>query len=107
MIYVLILFSAAGMGLQSVAARRMNLPGIATVVFTSTLTNIIAAVTDTVLGRGPFPFSAKRQVAVFAAYLIGTLLAGAFVTHDLEVLILLPLGAILAALINEVTASAA
>ena len=103
-IYVLILFSAAGMGLQSVAARRMNLPGIPTVVFTSTLTNIVAAGADTLLGRGPFPFSAKRQLAVFAAYVVGTLFAGVLATHNLEVLILLPLGAVLAALFNEITA---
>ena len=99
MIFVLIVVSAAGMGLQSVAARRMNLPGIPTVVFTSTLTNIVAAGTDTMLGRGPFPFSAKRQVAVFA----GTLVAGALASRDIELLVLLPLGAVLAALLCEFT----
>lgn len=50
-IYVLILLSAAGMGIQSVAARRINLPGIPTVVFTSTLTSIVMAATEAVLRR--------------------------------------------------------
>jgi uncharacterized membrane protein YoaK (UPF0700 family) len=55
---VLILLSAAGMGIQSVAARRINLPGIPTVVFTSTLTSIVMAATETILRRAAFPFEA-------------------------------------------------
>jgi len=66
-IYVLILLSAAGMGIQSVAARRINLPGIPTVVFTSTLTSIVMAATKAVLRRAMFPFEALRQIAVFCA----------------------------------------
>jgi uncharacterized membrane protein YoaK (UPF0700 family) len=100
-IYVLILLSAAGMGIQSVAARRINLPGIPTVVFTSTLTSIVMAATEAVLRRTPFPFDGLRQIAVFCAYLVGTLLAGVMASRSLGTIVLLPLIAVLGVLGSE------
>src|SRR6185312_13291431 len=50
-LYGLILLGAAGMGVQSVAARQDNRPGVTTVVFTSTLTSIVIAATGAILGR--------------------------------------------------------
>jgi uncharacterized membrane protein YoaK (UPF0700 family) len=97
-VYGLILLSAAGMGIQSVAARRINLPGIPTVVFTSTLTSIVMAATEAVLRRTRFPFEGLRQIAVFCAYLIGTLLAGVMASRSLGAIVLLPLIAVLGAL---------
>src|SRR5262249_49438724 len=45
-LYVLIALSSTGMGIQAVVARRINAPGIPTVVFTTTLTNIVIAAID-------------------------------------------------------------
>ncbi len=100
-VYGLILLSAAGMGIQSVAARRINLPGIPTVVFTSTLTSIVMAATEAVLKRPRFQFEALRQLAVFCAYLLGTLLAGAMASRGLGSIVMLPLIAVLGALVSE------
>lgn len=96
-LYGLILLSAIGMGVQSVAARHINLPGLPTVVFTSTLTSIVMAVTEAALHRKRLPRDAWRQSAVFAAYLFGTLLAGAMAPHSLGLIVVLPLFAVLCA----------
>lgn len=103
-IYLLIVLSAAGMGAQSVAARLINLPGIPTVVFTSTLTSIVIAATEAVLRRAALPFEAWRQIAVFCAYLCGTLLAGVISWRSLGALVPLPLGAVIIALALEYSA---
>jgi uncharacterized membrane protein YoaK (UPF0700 family) len=100
-VYGLILLSAAGMGVQSAAARRMNLPGISTVAFTNTLTSIVIAATGAVLRRAAFPFEGLRQIAVFCAYLVGTLLAGVTASRSLGAIVLLPLIAVLGALGTE------
>src|SRR5436309_2152018 len=50
-LYALILLSAVGMGVQGVAARHINSPGINTIVFTSTLVSIVISLTDTVMRR--------------------------------------------------------
>ena len=71
-LYVLILLGAAGMGVQSVAARQDNRPGVTTVVFTSTLTSIVIALTGAILGSPHrLGFAAKRQMFMFLAYGIG------------------------------------
>jgi uncharacterized membrane protein YoaK (UPF0700 family) len=97
-VYGLILLSAAGMGIQSAAARRMNIPGISTVAFTNTLTSIVITATEAVLRRRAFPFEGIRQLAVFSAYLVGTLLAGVMASRSLGNIVLLPLIASLCAL---------
>lgn len=97
-IYVLIVLSALGMGAQLVAARRLNLPGVPTVVFTTTLGSIVMTLTHALLRReAPMP-EALRQSAVFATYLAGAVLAGVLAPSHLGILVLLPLGAVVAAL---------
>ena len=100
-LFPLILLSATGMGAQSVAARHINLPGLPTVVFTSTLTSIVMAATEMVFHGTPFSVDAVRQCAVFGAYLAGALLAGIVATHSLGAVVLLPLAAVLIALVAE------
>lgn len=100
-IYLLIALSATGMGIQAVAARRINVPGIPTVVLTTTLTNIVMAATDAIARRVPLSFETKRTIGVFSVYLAGATLAGALASRHLGVLAVLPLIAVLAALAIE------
>ena len=79
-LYVLILLGAAGMGIQSVAARQDGRPGVTPVVFTSTLTAMVIAVTGAVLGSPHrLGFAAKRQSFIFLAYGVGAV-TGSFLT---------------------------
>jgi len=96
-VYLLIAFAAMGMGTQSVAARRINAPSLPTVVFTTTLTNIVMAATDAVVRRTPLSLDTKRQIGIFAVYLVGATLAGVLATRHVGVLAVLPLVAVLSA----------
>ncbi|MGO8920012.1 MAG: YoaK family protein [Stellaceae bacterium] len=97
-VYALIFLSALGMGVQIVAARRVNLPGIPTVVFTSTLASMVMMATDAVIRRRPLPVDAVRQSVLLAIYLAGAMLAGALALRHRGILVMLPLGAVLCAL---------
>jgi uncharacterized membrane protein YoaK (UPF0700 family) len=96
--YPLIFLSALGMGLQIVAARQINLPGLPTVVFTTTLASILITATTAARRRQALPIDAWRQVAIFFSYLAAAVLAGALALRAPGLLVLLPLAAVLAAL---------
>jgi uncharacterized membrane protein YoaK (UPF0700 family) len=98
-LYPLIVLSAVGMGAQSVGARRIDLPGIPTVVFTSTLTNICMAMTEAALRWQPLSADAIRQITASFTYLCGAALAGVLGTHNLGNIICLPLVAVFSALV--------
>jgi uncharacterized membrane protein YoaK (UPF0700 family) len=100
-IYALIALSATGMGIQTVAARRINVSGIPTVVFTTTLTTIVMAGMAAIARRVPLSFDTKRQIGIFAIYLAGATLAGALASGHLGGLAVLPLIAVLSALAIE------
>jgi uncharacterized membrane protein YoaK (UPF0700 family) len=98
-LYLLILLAGAGMGIQSVAARQDDRPGVTTVVFTSTLTAIVISLTDAVLGSPhPLGFTAKRQVFIFLAYGAGAVTGGFLTKRAIDAMPFLPLLASLAAL---------
>ncbi len=97
-VYLLIFLSALGMGVQIIAARQVNLPGIPTIVFTSTLASIVMMATDAAARRRPLPVDARHQGAVFVTYLAAAVFAGWLASRNPGVLVLLPLGAVLAAL---------
>lgn len=98
-LYVLILLGAAGMGIQSVAARQDGRPGVTTVVFTSTLTAIVIAVTGAVLGSPHrLGFAAKRQSFIFLAYGVGAVTGGFLTWRAIDAIPFLPLLTALAAL---------
>ena len=85
--------------IQSVAARQDGRPGVTTVVFTSTLTAIVIAVTDTVLGSPHrLGFAAKRQIFMFLAYGVGAVTGGFLTWRAIDAIPFLPLLAALAAL---------
>jgi uncharacterized membrane protein YoaK (UPF0700 family) len=99
-LYVLILLGAAAMGVQSVAARQDDRPGISTVVFTSTLTALVIAATHALLGTPHrLGFVAKRQAFMFGAYALGALAGGFLTLQAIGVIPFLPLLASLAALL--------
>ena len=92
---LLILILAIAMGLQAVAGKKINLSSIPTVVFTSTLTNIVISVTD-LLARGKFslPDDTKRQMGSFCAYFAGAVIAGLLSFFNFSIVIGLPLAAV-------------
>jgi uncharacterized membrane protein YoaK (UPF0700 family) len=99
LLYVLILLGAAGMGIQSVAARQDGRPGVTNVVFTSTLTAIVIAVTGVALGSPRrLGFAAKRQSFILLAYGVGAVTGGFLTWRAIDAIPFLPLVAALAAL---------
>jgi uncharacterized membrane protein YoaK (UPF0700 family) len=99
---LLILILAIAMGLQGVIGKKINLSSIPTIVFTSTLTNIVTAVTDT-LARGRFSLGidTKRQIVSFFLYFAGALAAGLMCFFDFSIVIILPFAAIAAAFLTH------
>jgi uncharacterized membrane protein YoaK (UPF0700 family) len=95
---LLTLILANAMGLQGVIGKKINLSSIPTVVFTSTLTNIVISVTDT-MARGNFSLGpdTKRQVISLGLYFVGAVAAGLLCFFDFSIVIFLPLAAIVAA----------
>lgn len=99
-LYALILLSSVGMGIQGVAARSIDAPGINTVVFTFTLIAIVMSLTETLAGRSEgrnVQPETKRQIGVFLAYGFGAVLAGALVGPALSVVAWIPALAVLTA----------
>jgi uncharacterized membrane protein YoaK (UPF0700 family) len=100
-LYALILLSSIGMGIQGVVARRIKSPGINTIVFTSTLVNIVMSLTKTLAGRSEghvMPSGTKRQIRAFLAYGFGAVLAGVLVGPALSIVAWIPALAVLTAL---------
>jgi uncharacterized membrane protein YoaK (UPF0700 family) len=97
-----ILFTAVAMGMQAMVGKRVNLSNIPTVVFTSTLTNIIIGLIE-MLANGKFtmPRDTKRQLASFLMYWVGALGTGYAIYFGLPFFIVIPLAAVVVALLSE------
>lgn len=100
---LLILGLAIAMGLQGISGKKINLSSIPTIVFTSTLINIVVSVTN-VLSRGEFvlPDDTKRQIVSFCLYFAGAVAAGLLCFLNFKIVIILPLAAVAASLIIHV-----
>jgi uncharacterized membrane protein YoaK (UPF0700 family) len=96
---ILISLLSISMGLQSIIGKKINLSNIPTVVFTSTLTNLVIGLTDA-LSEKKFvlPKDTRRQATSFFLYFFGALVAGIAAYLKLAVLVALPAGAIALAL---------
>ena len=95
----LIVLLAIAMGAQSIIGKKISLSNIPTVVFTSTLTNIVIGLTD-MFGRGRafrFGRDTKRQSLSFFLYLFGAFAAGLMIRFKIPLVIVLPLLATAAA----------
>ena len=81
-VHLLVLLSAAAMGIQGIAARMVAEKGINTIVLTSTMLSIVTTITDRLLGRSKDAHllaTARRQITVVVGYAIGAALT-AFLT---------------------------
>ncbi len=94
---LLILILAIAMGLQGISGKKMNISSIPTIVFTSTLINIVISVTN-VVSRGELalPDDTKRQMVSFCLYFAGAAVAGSLCFFDFSIVIFLPLAAVAA-----------
>jgi uncharacterized membrane protein YoaK (UPF0700 family) len=101
----LILLSAAAMGIQAVAALQVNVPGVNTVVFTSTLTAIVMTATRTVMRRPKreaWPKAANWQIGTFVVYALGAVSSGVIAWRAPAIIAWPPVAAaVLAAFCNE------
>ena len=100
--YGIILFSAIGMGIQGVAARKISSAGISTIVFTSALISIVTSVTNAVVrpASGPPPrANLKGHVGTFTAYVSGAILSGVLVGSYVAWLVWIPMATVLLALV--------
>jgi uncharacterized membrane protein YoaK (UPF0700 family) len=92
---VLIALLAVSMGLQSIVGKKINLSNIPTVVFTSTLTNLVIGITDALAAeKFVLPKDTRRQAASFFLYFFGALVAGGAAYLQAAVLVFLPVCAI-------------
>jgi uncharacterized membrane protein YoaK (UPF0700 family) len=97
-----IMLASMAMGMQSIVGKRVNLSNIPTIVFTSTLTNIIIGLTETLVsGKFAMPRDTKRQVASFLMYWVGATVTGYAVFFALPFFMAIPLAAVLLALLSE------
>jgi uncharacterized membrane protein YoaK (UPF0700 family) len=79
---------AVAMGLQAVIGQAVSLT---TIVFTTTLTKLVATITDSIATRDSGALNdVKIQSSVVISYLLGALLAGTLIVHRLDVVVVLP-----------------
>jgi uncharacterized membrane protein YoaK (UPF0700 family) len=100
-LYAVVSLSAISMGIQAVAARTVNVPGISTIVFTSVLVRIVSAVTGAVAGPAAGAASQPSiapELATFLAYGCGALIAGIVAAQQVRLILWIPLAAVILAL---------
>jgi uncharacterized membrane protein YoaK (UPF0700 family) len=92
-IYVLIILSAVAMGLQGAVGRAIGIPGVPTIVITSTLTAIIGTIAEQAMShdRPALSQSTRHQITTFASYLLSAIVAGFAVAHSPGFVPLIPL----------------
>ncbi len=97
-VYGLIVLSAIAMGLQGAVGRSVRIPGIPTVVFTSTLTAIVGTLAERALARERPVLTAltRRQIETFTVYLASAALTGLALVLGFAGLPLVPLATVLA-----------
>ena len=97
-----IVLTAVAMGMQSIVGKRVNLSNIPTIVFTSTLTNIIIGLIETAAsGKFAVTSDTKRQLASFLMYFFGALATGYAVFFALPITMFIPLAVVIVALLSE------
>jgi uncharacterized membrane protein YoaK (UPF0700 family) len=91
-----IMLLAVAMGVQAVIGQTISLT---TIVFTTTLTKLVATVADSVANGDALGLEdVKIQSAVVVSYLFGALLSGSLIVHRMDIVVLLPLIGVVAAL---------
>jgi uncharacterized membrane protein YoaK (UPF0700 family) len=83
-----ILLLAMAMGIQAVIGQTISLT---TIVFTTTLTKLVAAIADSIAnGDSSILKDVRLQSAVVVSYLFGALLAGALIVRKVDAVVVLP-----------------
>ena len=97
-VYGLIILSAIAMGLQGAVGRAIRIPGIPTIVITSTLTAIVGTLAERVLARDRPVLTAptRQQMRTFLVYLASGAVTGLAALRWLAGLPFVPLVAVLA-----------
>ena len=97
-IHALIILSAVAMGLQGAVGRAIGVPGISTIVITSTLTAIIGTLAERLLSRErpALTTPTRQQIGAFLSYLAGAITAGFGGSHFFAGVPFLPLATVLA-----------
>ena len=76
------------MGLQAVIGQAISLT---TIVFTTTLTKLVATITDSIVTRDSGALNQIRiQSSVVGSYLVGALLAGSLIVRRVDGVVVLP-----------------
>jgi uncharacterized membrane protein YoaK (UPF0700 family) len=118
-IYLLIVFLAVAMGIQSAAVRRLGVPGIATTYITGTLTTLMVDLLGwlrSIAARLPVAQATERDVsatksmpweqrvgllaAVLGVYCFGALAGGVLQVHSPPLAALLPPAAVMLVVLN-------
>jgi uncharacterized membrane protein YoaK (UPF0700 family) len=100
-LYLVIMLSAIGMGIQGVAARIVDATGINTIVFTTVLMRIVTFLTEAVRPGGAVPARAplRSYLGAFAAYALGGLLGAVLSLNAADALVWVPPLIVLGALV--------
>ncbi|MGE5146857.1 MAG: YoaK family protein [Candidatus Eiseniibacteriota bacterium] len=82
-LYALINLSALAMGCQGAVGRHLKLPGVVTIVFTSTLTAIVGGTVEQLVARRRPLITAptRQQMATYAAYLASAVVIAVTAAH--------------------------
>jgi uncharacterized membrane protein YoaK (UPF0700 family) len=105
---LLIALLSIAMGLQSIIGKKINLSNIPTVVFTSTLTNLVIGISDALAEKKfVLPKDTKRQLISFFLYFFAALATGILAYLNAAILIVLPALIIAVALWIKITHKAA
>jgi uncharacterized membrane protein YoaK (UPF0700 family) len=96
--YGLIALSALAMGVQGVTARQINVPQVNTIVFTTTIINVVVSLVHGLV-RAPrrVPFDTRRQIGILLVYAIGAVVAGLSIHREDGIYVWVPLLAVIAA----------
>jgi uncharacterized membrane protein YoaK (UPF0700 family) len=100
-LYVVVLLSALGMGIQAIAAGAVNVSGISTIVFTAGLIRIVTAVTGAVAGSASSAASRPNmasELTAFLAYGCGALMIGVVAIQQVRLVVWIPVAAVILAL---------
>lgn len=89
-VYILIILSSVSMGLQSVAARLINIAGIPSVVFTNTITSIIIKAYECMKEGSSYSGELPRQLVALLSYTAGAITFSWLIYSMLSVAVVLP-----------------
>jgi uncharacterized membrane protein YoaK (UPF0700 family) len=94
-IYALITLSAIAMGLQGAVGRAVGIPGVPTIVITSTLTAIVGTIAERAIShdRPALSQSTRHQITTFASYLASAIVGGFAVSHSPTIVPFIPFAA--------------